>query len=639
MSSKKQKTSSSKAKAPPPEEVTDDSDGEMPMVASFRKAAKQVVSHQKVNTSGGGAEKSRARGMIIELGEQMVAKKGGNGKTAKKLITIGCPQIDENGAGDYVGTNFASILLPSQKPAESDEDDNDGSKSMATKQLIYPNGPETRCRKIDGSLTVSLYAEGLDKSKETDVARMKVGDMVEIYKLEASPGYSVKNDAETLYVNAGGGKILVEGPPLAHVAAAIKKYAGDRQQHAVFWASVAAQGFYDTSRLNDEQKKQAAVLHKWWDTHLADASRGFRSLAAGKEETLASKLLEQSDRLAGHDAAHFAAGHDMVPTEKKHDAPIAPLLLFAGPPCKMAAGDAEPYPVVVETLYKARKDEAVLATMPKSMLAMVCNHIKWHKEGQGGTSFTAFFCGTAFPDVHGAVAALKKDKTADPGLSLGPVLAAEQSMRAYINLASRDPVLTKMFVNELFFGQLSGTIFVKVLPQIHGGDAPVVASDYPIGSRVQLDLKESLENGAAVVTEAFVREHMCDGGETFVCERQFDGETVLKKSEKDLNEEPVKYATHGVQELSCASWKFSMFEAEKFKEAQGPTLVEFRVLFDGVRNVLAENDEARLDEKSGEVAVTAAAKKAGMKVNEFLTTKCLVYAVAADAGVMSDMSD
>ena len=71
-----------------------------------------------------------------------------------------------------------------------------------------------------------------------------------------------------------------------------------------------------------------------------------------------------------------------------------------------------------------------------------------------------------------------------------------------------------------------------------------------------------------------------------------------------------------------------MFEEGKFKDAQGPVDVEFRVLFKGVKALLTENDEARTDTDAGEKAIAAAAKTAGKKVKDFLAQNTLIYAVA-----------
>lgn len=623
MASKKQKMATGKAaKAPPVENSDSDSDSDdLALMSSFHKAAQKSVNAQKVNTSGGGTNKIRVQGMIIEVAKQMANKRNSSGTIPKKLITIANPQISENGAGDFVGTKFGAYLLPvAEREGSEDGDGGGGANERKVRFLTYPDGPDTRCRQIDGSLSVSLYTESYNKDKETDVGRMKVGDIVEVWNVEAVPGFSTKTGEPTLYVNAGGGKITVEGPPPAFVNDAIKKYAGEHQEYAVFAASTAKHGFFDTAGFNDEQTRQAKIIQKWWQEHRDAASRGFRSLAAGKDEGLSTNLLLQADRLAGHDPAFFAAGNDIVPIERKFDAPVVPLMLFGSAP---ASTGGNPMPTVLKTLYAARKDETLLASLPKSMLAAVCTQIKFHKEG--GTSFTAFFSTVAIPDVHGAVAALKESKKMDVGLQLGPVLASEMTLRHYIPTTGRDPELARMFVDELFMGQVSGSIFLKVQPLIHGGENPMVASDWALGGGIKMEMDKTLEAGAVLVSSSFIKKELCDGATQFVCEREFNAETALQKS---TDEDTLKFSTHGIQELTCEAWKYSMFEEGKFKDAQGPVDVEFRVLFSGVKALLTENDDARTDTEAGEKAIAAAAKKVGKKVKDFLAQNTLIYAVA-----------
>ena len=201
------------------------------------------------------------------------------------------------------------------------------------------------------------------------------------------------------------------------------EYARDRQEYGLFNASMAKNAFFDARDLNEAQKHQAEVLQKEWLAHRDDASARFRALAVGKDKNTASKLIEQADRLAGHDPAFFATGNDIVPTEKKFDAPVVPLLLLGAPPC-MTTKWKNKAPAVLLKLKEARKDPAVLAQMPSQMLASVVHSLEFGSK-EGSTGFTAFYQTVAIPDVHAAVEALKVDKNADPGLNLGPMMAAE----------------------------------------------------------------------------------------------------------------------------------------------------------------------------------------------------------------------
>ena len=189
-----------------------------------------------------------------------------------------------------------------------------------------------------------------------------------------------------------------------------------------------------------------------------------------------------------------------------------------------------------------------------------------------------------------------------------------------------------MFVRELFLGQTTGCLFLKMGAVKEGADGKlVVNTDWPLAEGVQrMVLDDTLANGAVLVSEAFVKENMCDGNTQFVPERQLDAETALPLT---ATQEPIQFSKHGIQELTSNSWKFSQLQPEKFKDAPAGTKMTttYRVLFDGVRAVLAKNDSARTDAEQGEALLEQKANVEGKDLKEFITTSALVYAVAVPA--------
>jgi len=629
--SKKRERESKKA---PPKEDTDSDDDDFGMMSSFAKASAQPVQRQRVSAGGGGGNHARAVGMIIDIKNVMFDKRGG-GKIPKRLLTLVAPTVTGNDAADFVGTKFGAWLLPVQEKVAADEGSEDGGGGWPEKShdgpvkkiydLYYDDGPDTRCRQIDGSLTVSLYTESLNADKGSDVGRMKVGDIVEVWGLKAVGGMNKSGTEATLYTNAGGGKIVTEGPGVARVNETIMEYARDRQEYGLFNASMAKNAFFDARDLNEAQKHQASILQKDWLDHRDAATARFRALAVGKDQDTASKLVEQADRLAGHDPAFFATGNDIVPTEKKFDAPVVPLLLLGAPPCTTAKWENK-VPAVLLKLNEARKDPAVFAQMPSQMLASVVHSLEFGSK-EGSTGFTAYYQTYAISDVRAAVEALKADKKADPGLNLGPMLAAEQSLKFYQSMSCRDPELVKMWCEELLLGSAVGSVFVKMLPVAVSGGPRILSSDWPVGSGMKLVLAKTLEMGAVVVSKEFIQKNMCEGTTQFVGERRLNPETAMPVYN---DEEPVNFEQHGVQELTSGAWKFSHFDPDRFSDppAFATMKTEYRVVFKGVRQLLNTDDEARTDTEAGEAAVAKAAKAAGKNVSKFLCYDTLAYAVA-----------
>lgn len=610
----------------------DDSDSDSDdfgMQAAFAKSASKPVARQRTQGGGGGMARARAQGMVVEIKDETVNKRNGSGTIPKRRMTLVNPKVMGDGADNYVGSDFASFLLPMIEKEDGGSEDGhaggggDGQGKRKERFLTYPDSYNTRCRRIDGSMVVSLYRESFSKDKESDVGRMKVGDIIEVWSLEAVVDIN-RIGEETLFLNAGGGKIVTEGPPVSEVPRALMSYAMERQEQALFTASTAKSGFFDASELrtfNEEQTRQAKILQSQWKEHIEKIGQNFRNLSVGKEAQLSTNLVDAADRLKEKGPEYFAAGGVICPYEEKYDLPVVPLILLGDAPAHQK--QAKGLPVVLQQLKKAVKDDEVRSTLPKSMLAPVVSNVEFYKEGSNG--FVLTITAVAVPDVDGAVEALKENKKANPGLQLGTSILVDQTLKNYQRESCRDKNFVKLFVEEVFMGQITGALFAKMGEAKESDTGWNVYSQWPIASGVKLMLDATLTKGAVLVSRDFVVENLCDGTTQCVGERTLEQENALPLSE---DQEPVTFAKHGVQELTSGSWKLSHLDPDRFKDATGPTTTQFRVLFSGVRNLLADDDEPRVDEKAGEAAVAKMAKEAGKSVKEFVCWNTLLYAVA-----------
>ena len=402
-------------------------------------------------------------------------------------------------------------------------------------------------------------------------------------------------------------------------------YARDRQKYALHVASSAKDAFFGAKGLNAEQTRQATLLQMEWTKEVDMLADGFRSLSVGKDADLASQLGEQYEHMHTKGVEYYAAGNDIVTVEPKYDKPIVPLMLFADTP---AGQKKSAVPLALKHLKKAVKDDEFRKTLPSVMLAGTVSHIEFYKEG--GTGFVMHLTTVAIPDVDGAVEALKGEERQHGGLQLGPSIVVDPTIKNYQRESCRDPALAKMFVNELFQGHATGTLFAKMGSVVDIGGGLSVSPDWPLAGGINLVLDETLQKGTVLVSKDFVTKMLCDGNNQFVVERVLDAETALPLTN---DQEPVTFAKHGVQELTSGSWKFSQLEPDRFKDApKGVAMAtEYRFLFDGTRNLLADNDLARTDAEAGEKAMAEAAKAAGKSVKDFAVTNCLAYAVAVPA--------
>lgn len=620
----------SKAKAPPKtvvEEEDENSDeddiyaNERQTVSAFAAAGRRPVKKLRIGGGSGGGAKLSIEGPILEMKTEHYTGVTGQ-SVPKRRLTIANPTFFGDAAQDFVSSGYGAWLVPSMK-VQSDDDD-EGQKKKGERCVVY-NGPETRCRQLDGAVAVSVHMKGLGDDKKNDVPRMKIGDHVRIWGNAAEPGTRKDTGELTLYLNSGGGEITQDAPAPPYVPRALAKYALERGEKALFDMSLVRGGFFYTERMSDEEAHQARVIQGWWQKHKDGAARSVKSLALGKSDDVAANLNAQAAYIESLDVGAVASGLKMFPVEKDYDHIVAPVVLEGSSPAEMAkSGSEDPYPMSAYRIAKAAKDPELAKALPKTMMPAVISAVEFRPDKTG---FSIYFNIMAIPDVAAAVEAKKKDKTCSPQLKMGNCIMAEQSLKEYVKTFCRDPELVKMGISELFPGPLTGVIFLKTML----GSETSAPSAFPIGGGVKILMRESLEKGALLVSEAFVKKNLCEGSSQFVGERELKRDTALTGTN---NEEMMTFSEYGVQELTSQAWKFSQLDPMRFKDSEfgvENTTVEYRVLFEGVNTLLKTNDDARMDSEAGEAALAEHVKKRDEgDVKFFFAHQCLVYAVAVE---------
>ena len=308
-------------------------------------------------------------------------------------------------------------------------------------------------------------------------------------------------------MNSGGGEITQDAPAVPYVPRALAKYALERGEKALFDMSLVRGGFFYTDKMSDPEAHQARVIQAWWQKHKDGAARSVKSLALGKSDDVATNLNAQASYIESLDVGAVASGLKMFPVEKDYDHIVAPVVLEGSSPAEMAkSGSEDPYPMSAYRIAKAAKDPELAKALPKTMMPAVISAVEFRPDKTG---FSIYFNIMAIPDVAAAVEAKKKDKTCSPQLKMGNCIMAEQSLKEYVKTFCRDPELVKMGISELFPGPLTGVIFLKTML----GSETSAPSAFPIGGGVKILMRESLEKGALLVSEAFVKttRRSCDG--------------------------------------------------------------------------------------------------------------------------------
>ena len=153
-----------------------------------------------------------------------------------------------------------------------------------------------------------------------------------------------------------------------------------------------------------------------------------------------------------------------------------------------------------------------------------------------------------------------------------------------------------------------------------------IASEFP--QIWAIDIPKTLAYASFLVTEAFVKEHLCGGATQYVPDAvKLDDKLELPKGVSDM----PQFNESAYQELTYTGWKFSNLSTPKGYQR------EFRVLYQGAVDALRQDpsfakDSTKAIEHLQTLSVAFAEETNGENdMGVFLSKNCLVYAVLVES--------
>lgn len=612
MPSKKQKTTTSPVAAP-----AADSDNEVSnMFADDFNDASCVDSRRQKVESGdrGKTALPRAYGVLMSYKTKIITS--GEKIMKKADIEALISNAEANGSTTLIETGESGeyFLLPSvelPRPAGADQ------YRPKERKTVYQE--RARVRKLH-SIRVSVFVK--DGEEE-----LKPGTPVRIEGLNAQP--AVHNGQETLFLNAKRVIALGPAPPADKLGQFMCDFAEtpQMQSRACFTSSLAMRGYFDdTDALNtDAKREQGEVLQKRWtkykDTAIASAAENARALP---DAASADALKATADSIGELPASAFAAGEPLFPTEAYDDGHRAIFAQSGVTPWNSVVragqvGEADRMAVAGPLVALAAGGDAA-KQLPAVCAGLVCTKVEYTGHDTEGKGLSVEWMVAQVPDTGLALKARAEDPSARPWLlTKGPAIAASMSARPYAHtFGSLNREMAQMAGRQFFmFGRLA--IVSKVLPVQRSSEGVVVQAAWPEGGTIHFDMPSTLAN-FPLVSKDWIVEHLCDGGSTFNGTREVDDDSAYKLPDGVTSMPSIK--KHGYKELTV--------EQERSWNVKDTLtgITEFRVVYDGAINNVAKDKTLVESTDKGEDHLATLAGALDVELDDWLKTKCLIYAVA-----------
>tara|TARA_B100000575_G_scaffold263181_1_gene238128 strand:+ start:2686 stop:4461 length:1776 start_codon:yes stop_codon:yes gene_type:complete len=543
---------------------------------------------------GGGTALCKFVGVVTGVRDDKVTGRSGQSIPKKRLNIEGVVPIGNN-AQDIVqpGIPGETVLFPSL-PIDDPSAAEDSNGFKVKKRELQVSSMQSVASL--NSVSISFYMEGKDGL--TAAASATVGMEVEVSGVCAHPVGS------SMFVNAS--KITPAGsaPPPYEVAKSVMAYCErpEMQKQAAFNCSRTADGFFETTLFNPAQEVQAKACQTMWKTVIEGTADRISVMAKGKPEAMATELDAHQHRIRAINPETLADGSQTLWLRSQYDADVAPLVLKGCAPWNQT-------PPLVQMLSSGKATAAHLPstfTIPKVTDVSV--------QGGGVTvEITVAYCF----DRDAAVEALEESKHNPLLLSQGPAACISLSLR---DLASKIGTWKKdrvVMAAKQLLPYADFAVFAKV-SNLEKGATASIKSDFPNGG-IFVDMVTSIRKTSIIVSESFIKKHMCDGNTQFVPDE--DASEELTPLDAAIKKPFLE--THRYQELTSAGFKFASLQG---KVPAGMSL-EYRVIYDGVAANLESSQEETQSTEAGENHLETMASAAEVTLRDMLCISAVVYAV------------
>tara|TARA_Y100000389_G_scaffold196668_1_gene229992 strand:+ start:1844 stop:3859 length:2016 start_codon:yes stop_codon:yes gene_type:complete len=643
------------------DEGSDGDEGESLKAAflkQYKAGNKRAVPESRTIKSQGGAQPTvTVEGIVVRTSTKDVVNRATGAKLPMLVAEVIVSKVRSNGAPDILttGTPGFDFMLPTMKPpkdAQDGRDANDDSpdapaggkkdkpKAQPRKLLLPPNH-KTVAIGVGGLIQASMFtmAGGADNKKKDGVDLVVPGMKVEVTGVTGG----LSSDGTGLYLNTSNIVPVADGILPGHGAGEILNYLKlpDVQEGAALRMSMTMRGFFGVEVPGYLETQAQHITRRWLEARdgaVAACEAKATALRAENDEGMEAAALVMEDRAARLRATNPAdlAGGAYFFTPSKNPTPDYPT--FNAAILHEIAGMDFRTPKMLLDFTMGGEERKVLPEVfcvpevtkceftPYNSVIIAHLRLQWigSKSAAIASIKDAARNGGVFSlDSMGAAVGIKVDLRTD----LAPVTGIIGVAKG-VDMA---PDLIK-------YGRWG----------IVTGINPKEATDYdvaaPFNNGFTIDVPSSIRNIGVLVTEAFIKEHLCGNSDQFAFDSDPDLQVFKIKNKNDGTESAIaspqlKLHINGYQELTSQTYKM--------KTAKVPpdcNNKEYRVWFKGATDAILEalgEDSGDLlnDTDDGEAAVVKAANEARLDPYTFLIQRCAVYAVAIKATTAASSSD
>jgi len=615
--------SQSKKRAPPTkvDNLFDDVPAKKPAVEANKfgflnnsvfAAKTEPLRKTKTERSGATAQ-CKLVGTVLRVGDLPVQTK--NGPQVKRVLDILVERVNCNGAQDIVDAGnevflFETEAIESPEDAELQPVGQAGQGSSAPKFKAKPRALKSSARATRvGVVSSNFWKDGGKKGQEDETV-YGVGQQVEFWGVSCEEGFSKSQDKYVMYINAKC-SALAAAPTQTDAARAVIKavQAPEMQEkaaHALFYAVSGFAGF----ELNEAQQAQvdagasllADVIQKTGDrlgamsTQIEDSflSETFTSHAEAARSVSAKDLAEGKRTL--------------IPTDK---APVAPLAVWG-----VTAFDRS---------HGLLKGDGGLGKEPPPIFAAPwVSSVEIGDKRGFSLNLRAGFCYSR----DKAVDFSEKGATDVIPVSPAECLSVNASLSDFAQkIGSNRRWKIELFLNNVMF--VADFAVVGLVKQASYGIGASIGAEYVCGGTVFVDMIPSICKCSALVSEQYIKTHLCEGAGIYSPEEVDEAADEAKYLPLPKDTSYPIYGQLGLKELSTSNFKFSSFKPPAGKKN------EYRVVVPNMLDRLGAQDDAGNFKNQAVLTDVAAGEDFVTKVADgnasFLAESCLVYVVAVPA--------
>lgn len=568
------------------------------MLSRFNEPAPPPL--RKIRGGAGGKGNSnlcRIQGVVMRAFDKPI------GSISKKVVDIVVTNVIGNGAGDVVNTGVPGMdyIFPSSKidSPETNEDSDNKFKVLAREINLDP----TQIRKLN-TFSTSFYKKGRDGTDSASVNAVDVGCLVEMSGVSIDA--VVKGGETNFYRNAGKLTMLTDKAPSAmevgaHMMGVLRE--PNMQAWAAFQTSCNANGWFDTSGLNDEQVKQANACQVLWKRLLGNAADRMAVMAQGKGDDEEAYFKDHMDRIRATNPQAVASGDVEMFLPHKWDKDIVPVLQSGMSPSNRVPG-------MIKALGGTIQEQA---SLPDVFAGQYLLNV-----GVQGKAVRLEAASICIFDRNSAIDAIDKGLD-DPllGTSAQRISFTVGLRNIGYDFGTLIESKASMAANELLW-----SAEFAAFPKMERIQDSASETSFPEGGRLFIDVPSTLRKSCVKVSREFIKTVLCGGLDAYIPVKQkLEGVNKLDFP-TGMSELPF-LVEHGYEELSSGQG-FNLGNWEEVGD------IGFYVLVEGTYAALAEHPDLATSTEKGEAFVKSLdGLDSNVKIRNHLASSGLVYAVKA----------